>query len=72
MRDEELEVIAQSEPLEATDVSRAVTAAALIRERELVIARLQRAGALIVDAPAVAVGPKLLNAYLDLKRRDLL
>ncbi|MBI5938960.1 MAG: DUF58 domain-containing protein [Caulobacterales bacterium] len=72
MRDEELEAIAQSEPRESTDVSRAVTAAALIREREVVIARLQRTGAHIVDAPVAAVGPKLLNAYLDLKRRDLL
>ena len=72
MRDEELETIAQTAPDETTDVSRAVTAAALLRERDVVIARLQRAGALIVDAPATAVGPKLLNAYLDLKRRDLL
>lgn len=72
MRDEEMEAIAQSEPAESVDVSRAVTAAAILREREVVIARLQRAGALIVDAPAATVGPKLLNAYLDLKRRDLL
>ena len=72
MRDEEMETIAQSEPVESADVSRAVTAAAILRERDLVIARLQRTGALIVDAPANAVGPKLLNAYLDLKRRDLL
>ncbi|MFA7263508.1 MAG: DUF58 domain-containing protein [Caulobacter sp.] len=72
MRDEELEAIAQADPAEADDVSRAVTAAALIREREVVIARLLRTGALIVDAPANAVGPELLNAYLDLKRRDLL
>lgn len=72
MRDEELEAIAQADPAEADDVSRAVTAAALIREREVVIARLLRTGALIVDAPVDAVGPRLLNAYLDLKRRDLL
>ncbi|MBP7704559.1 MAG: DUF58 domain-containing protein [Caulobacter sp.] len=71
-RDEELETIAQSEPVSADDVSRAVTASTLLRERELVISRLRRTGAQIVDAPVGAVGPRLLNAYLDLKRRDLL
>lgn len=71
-RDEELEAIAAAEPTEPDAVSRAVAAAALLRERELVISRLRRLGALIVDAPVGAVGPRLLNAYLDLKRRDLL
>ena len=71
-RDEELEAVAAAEPVTADDVSRAVTAAALLRERELVITRLRRTGAHIVDAPVGAVGPRLLNAYLDLKRRDLL
>lgn len=71
-RDEELEALANAEPTEADAVSRAVAAAALLRERDLVITRLRRAGALIVDAPVNSVGPRLLNAYLDLKRRDLL
>lgn len=71
-RDEEMEAIAQSEPVTADDVSRAVTAATLLRERELVIHRLRRTGAQILDAPLGQVGPRLLNAYLDLKRRDLL
>jgi uncharacterized protein (DUF58 family) len=71
-RDEELEAFAQAEPVTADDVSKAVAAAALLRERDLVISRLRRTGAHIVDAPVAAVGPRLLNAYLDLKRRDLL
>ena len=71
-RDEELETIAHAEPATADDVSSAVTAAALLRERELVIHRLRRTGAQILDAPAGAAAPGLLNAYLDLKRRDLL
>ncbi len=71
-RDEELEAFAQAEPTTADDVSRAVAAATLLRERELVITRLRRTGAQIVDAPVASVGPRLLNAYLDLKRRDLL
>ena len=49
-----------------------MVAAALLRERELVVARLRRLGVQIVEAPAERIGPALLGAYLDLKRRDLL
>ena len=71
-RDEELEAIARREPADPEAVSRAVTAEALLKERDLVIARLVRMGAHIVDAPAAQVGPALLSAYIDLKKRDLL
>ncbi len=72
MRDQELEDLTAAEPETAEDVSRAVVAGALLREREVVIGRLRRLGAHIVDAPVERMGPALLNAYLDLKRRDLL
>jgi uncharacterized protein (DUF58 family) len=72
MRDEELESIARSEPKTADDVSRAVTADALLKGREVVASRLRRLGAHIVDAPADRIGPSLISAYLDLKRRDLI
>lgn len=72
MRDEELETIARAEPREPADVSKAVTAAALLREREVVITRLRRLGVHIVDVPADVLAPSLVNQYLDLKRRDLL
>jgi uncharacterized protein (DUF58 family) len=71
-RDEELEAIARREPVDPEAVSRAVTAEALLRERDLVIAKLVRMGAHIVDAPTDAMGTALLSAYIDLKRRDLL
>ena len=71
-RDEELEAIARGEPTDAEAVARAVTAETLLRERDLVIARLVHMGAHIVDAPAAAIGTALLSAYIDLKRRDLL
>jgi uncharacterized protein (DUF58 family) len=71
-RDEELEAIARREPVDPEAVSRAVTAETLLRERDLVIAKLVRMGAHIVDAPAASIGPALLAAYVDLKRRDLL
>lgn len=72
MRDVELEAMAAAEPATPEDVSRAVVAAGLLRERETVLTRLRRMGAQIVDAPVDRIGPALLNAYLDIKRRDLL
>ena len=72
LRDEELEALAAASPEEPEDVSRAVVAGSLLREREAVVARLRRMGAHIVDTPADRVGPEVVNAYLDLKRRDLL
>ena len=72
LRDAELESLTAAEPETPEDVSRAVVAGSLLRERETVIARLRRMGAHIVDAPAAQVGPEVVNAYLDLKRRDLL
>jgi uncharacterized protein (DUF58 family) len=70
-RDEELEALAGQEPQTADDVSRAVIAAGLLRQREAVAARLRRLGAQIVDAPAEGLGAALLNTYLDAKRRGL-
>lgn len=72
MRDTELEALAGTAPSEPDDVARAVVAASLLRERGLVVNRLRRMGAHIVEAPADRLGPDLLNAYLDMKRRDLL
>lgn len=72
LQDEELESLARAEPLEGADVSRAVTAAALIKEREVVMVRLRRMGVQLVEAPVDQVGPAVINAYLDIKRRNLL
>jgi uncharacterized protein (DUF58 family) len=71
-RDQELEDMVAAEPREPDDVSRAVTAGNLLKERDVVLSKLRRLGVHIVDAPADALGPQLLSAYLDLKRRNLL
>lgn len=72
LRDDELESLVAEPPRLAEDVARAVVAASLIREREVVMTRLRRMGVHIVEAPADRIGPDVLNAYLELKRRDLL
>jgi uncharacterized protein (DUF58 family) len=71
-RDEELQGLVDADPATPEDVSRAVIADALLREREVVIARLKRLGAHIVDAPVERLGPELISRYLELKRKDLM
>jgi uncharacterized protein (DUF58 family) len=70
MRDEELEDLIGAEPRLADDVTRSVIAGSLLRERDLVVARLRRLGVEIVDARARDIGPALLDRYLELKRRS--
>lgn len=70
-RDEELDGLVTHAPETPDDVSRAVIAERLVKQREGVIGRLKRLGAQIVDAPAEGLGPALLNGYLDVKRRGL-
>jgi uncharacterized protein (DUF58 family) len=72
MRDDELEAIVRAEPLSADDVSKAVTAAALLQSRAVVVERLRRLGAHILEAPASSVGAALINTYLELKQADRL
>ncbi|HXV01855.1 MAG TPA: DUF58 domain-containing protein [Caulobacteraceae bacterium] len=69
--DEELEAMVDRAPRTAEDVTAAVTAAALLRDREVVIERLRRLGVHILETRAGRLGPALISAYLDLKRRDL-
>ncbi len=72
MHDVELETMANAAPEHSADVSRAVIAASMLRERRIVVARLQRLGVHIVEAHHDRVGTELVNAYLGLKRRNLL
>jgi uncharacterized protein (DUF58 family) len=70
-RDEELEALAAAEPEVPDDVSRAVVASRLLKERERVLGELRRLGVQILQAPAGQIGPSLINRYLDVKRREL-
>jgi len=72
LRDQELEAFTAAEPAEPEDVSRAVMAATLLRERRLVLTRLRHLGVQVIEASADQAGPALVAAYLDLKRRDAL
>jgi len=71
LRDPTLAEVADREPDRLRHLYRAVVAGDFVRERELVILRLQRLGVHCIDAPPHAVTTDLLNQYLEIKRREL-
>lgn len=72
LRDEELESIVDRTPETPDDVTRAITAAALLKERRVVITGLQHLGVHVIESEHDRVGERLVQGYLDLKRRNLL
>jgi hypothetical protein len=49
-----------------------VTAAALLKDRQVAIGRLQHLGVHVVQSEYDKVNERLVQSYLDLKKRDLL
>ena len=70
-RDAELEDLLAAEPRTGEDVSRAVIAAALLRERALVVERLRRMGVAVVETASGRLSGAVIDAYMDVKRRGL-
>lgn len=71
LRDPELEGIALAEPKNAAALHRAVAAEDLLRDRAQVLERVARLGVHVLDARAEQVTSRLVNRYLDMKRREL-
>lgn len=72
LRDVELEELANREPEGADDVTRAITASALLKERALTIGRLRHLGVHVIESRHDRVAEELAAGYFDLKRRNLL
>ncbi|MFD1786797.1 DUF58 domain-containing protein [Sphingomonas floccifaciens] len=72
LRDDELETILDRAPETAEDVTRAVTASALLRDRLMVLTRLRHLGAHVIESGHDEVATRLVEGYVDLKRRNLL
>ncbi|MEM7742745.1 MAG: DUF58 domain-containing protein [Pseudomonadota bacterium] len=72
LSDPHLEEIANASPHGMTDVARAVSAAQMIRERRIVMERLQRLGVFVVDTAPQAVTARLISTYLTIKSRELI
>jgi uncharacterized protein (DUF58 family) len=71
LRDPSLDAAALARPRRLGDVYRSVVASDFVRERERVIARLRRIGVQCLDAAPALVSSRLVNRYLDIKRREL-
>ena len=72
LRDDALEALRAEEPGSLADISRAVVAADLLAERQLVLTRLRRAGADVLEAEARQLGPALLARSIEVRERGLL
>ena len=71
LRDDELEGLAGAAPETPGDVSRAVIAAGLLRERAIVLTRLRRLGVEVLETRWQDAGPEVARRYLEAKRRRL-
>ncbi|MBL8727302.1 MAG: DUF58 domain-containing protein [Planctomycetes bacterium] len=72
MQDPLLGELSRREPASIEDLHRAVTAEEIRRERLLVLERIRRSGAQVLDATVAELGPGLIDRYLQVKRRELL
>lgn len=59
-------------PQTPADISRAVIAASLAKDQDIVVSKLRRMGVQIVETDIDQIGPALLNSYFDLKQRGKL
>lgn len=72
MRDPLPAALAAAEPRSVEDLHRAVVAEELTRERLLVLERIRRAGAQVLDTGVDTLDAALVQRYLQVKRRELL
>jgi uncharacterized protein (DUF58 family) len=70
LQDPGLAATADGAPTGLLELNRSVVAGGLLRDREVVLRRLRRMGIYPIDAAPAAVTPRLINAYLDIKRRE--
>lgn len=68
MVDEELEAMSSTKPDTMRELSMAVTADLLLRQRDLVTRRLKALGVDVIEAPYRLIGTRLIDAYLAIKR----
>jgi uncharacterized protein (DUF58 family) len=70
LQDPGLAATAAGAPATLFDLNRAVVAGGLLRDREVVLKRLRRLGIYPIDAAPAQVTTRLINTYLDIKRRE--
>jgi uncharacterized protein (DUF58 family) len=70
LQDAQLGREAQRRPDHLLDLHRAVVAHRLLREREMVIRKLQRMGIICIDSPPSEISTRLVARYLEIKQRE--
>lgn len=70
--DPDLEAAARTLPADKDELCRTLVARDLWSRRQRTIAELRRRGALVVETPPGEAGLEAVNAYLEIKRRQLL
>lgn len=72
MTDSELEALAARVPASGDDVAGATIAAELLRDRRVVLARLRRMGAHVLEVPPQGLAAGLLASYVRIKRQGMI
>jgi uncharacterized protein (DUF58 family) len=72
LRDSVLQGIANAPPAEFEDVTKAVVAHDMIRDRTIVLERLERMGIHCLDVSTKGLSAGLINRYLQIKQRGLI
>ncbi len=70
MEDVELAELTEAAPGNLSDIATAVAAGGLARQRALVLQRLRRLGVDVIEAPWQAIGHRLIDRYLAVKRAE--
>lgn len=70
--DEQLAEMIEAEPTTADLVSRAVIADGLMKERELVLRKLEHLGVQVIETRPERFSADLVSRYLDIKRKEML
>ena len=72
LEDRALAVLLRGDPTTLTDLNRAVVAADMRRERDVVLGRLRRLGVFCIEEAPEGLTTSLVNRYLEIKRRELI
>ena len=72
LRDAGLEAAMQALPADRGELDRALVATELVQGKALLVRELRQLGALVVETTPEELGTAAVNAYLDVKRRQLL
>jgi uncharacterized protein (DUF58 family) len=72
LTDPQLEAAAQLLPADKAELARTLAAQDVLWGREQTVRGLRRRGALVVETPPGDAGTAAMNAYIDVKRRQLL